>query len=423
MSMSPEKKDGQAELLPTPKYDRELAELSLVAEKDDLARWREGANNFLVMWQEYSSSGPISNKSIGFVGQLQALYLGERACIFRDSFDEELCERVLSDQSYNFVEGNGLIFRTDIVEKIMSDNPDVFMGSSTADMITNLKLGNDAEQSLEMGLLLGFPREDVEKYNNGCWLYEGIAKVIYGFGSKPKIQLSDVELRALEKMAAFNFEYQDGPEEPRDMLIRLMMRAQEEGVITSDEVEKTINSFDFVRTNPSRGVHLYNINYATYSNSICHPARIVNAFSSSGILLPQQKQAQAEAINMVRSEKATLRQNEAYEKCLAITNSILARIGKIESRDLDPEAGKLLKEVKKRTQDNLVGVGLQRMLDSINIISNAESVMKMLPGSDGYKEHMQDAATSSIAAKEQFMTDHEEFYTEANSIVEIINKF
>lgn len=380
---------------PNPEIPKEIdisiAREQLDAREADLRLWQDGAQAFKSMWSGTNIAAVPEN-----IGQVQALYLGERGVIFDDIYGEDLAQAMISDPNINFSQGNGFIYRPDIVQRIIDEHRDVFGDVSADEFMRMLERGEDDKYAEETGYLLGFPAQDVKDYAAGVWRYQGPAKILYGEDNQSAMNIPQEDQDFLYQLT-LNQPIQN-PEIAREKLLSILMRARTEGVITKEDAEKTVNAFDITSLGngeKAATVNICGIEFAHYGKTKPQVSRLAKAFLSSGILLPEQMSQAAQA--RAYEEESSEARNEANE-VLAYVNQTAERIGEAKQyqsiasqqsfQDLEDRFESW------RTNIPVISSGLSAILE-------AKNISKILPGSEDYENVLASANAQEIRASRE----------------------
>jgi|CXWL01.1.fsa_nt_gi hypothetical protein len=136
---------------------------------EDLEQWKKGAEDFQQFAEVLITSGEeLENYWPNHVGPLKALFLGERAMSETKGFEKY--SSVL-DERFGIKTQGRIFYRPMIVEKTIDRYPEIFgqiIDTHAQDRVETLiaKVDSDGfnRYAIQVGLLLGYPRESVEAY-------------------------------------------------------------------------------------------------------------------------------------------------------------------------------------------------------------------------------------------------------------------
>lgn len=254
----------------------EVAE-KLEYREEDLEQWRAGAENFRAFWKEViSTEDKFENYIHQDIGTVQALFLGERGMVA----DSELQKySQLFEAKFGIKSRENLLYRPEIVEKIIDQDPEIFSGLidiGASDRVERLmdKMKNHEfhRYQLAAGLLLGFPREAIDFFikrdaDPRAKIHSDVLRKIQekrGLTALAEIEkITDIEKRVKAILTLTNYL----------------------NIHTDDE---TRMAFEFFYRNIGSPAEYYGVSWANPAQpsnaTIAHGQRLKAAFELSGIL-------------------------------------------------------------------------------------------------------------------------------------------
>lgn len=250
--------------------------------KEDMDRWVNGSERFHSLCSLINLEDKVGTETA--TGFLQALFLGERGVCFRHIIPNAVTEIIKNHPELGLSVSDQFIYDPKIVDDIAKRNPDIFGERNSEEIANSSLLFNDFEHSEEVGLLLGFPRKDVEYYKSVEALYSGITKLMDNNLSL-KLKTDPETEKIVKDLRNFRPTIK---QENKEILANFLFKNVEDGIINSDDMQGIINAFEIFVANKDKekAVDVYGIQWKSVTKGA--QDRLKTAFESSGILLPSQ---------------------------------------------------------------------------------------------------------------------------------------
>lgn len=128
-------------------------------DEHDRAKWRNGADAFRRFWQ---SASRLAITHYSNVGELQALFLGEKPALIDNSLAAHH-QRTLEQMGYVF-EGD-YVYEPTLVARVLQEHSETFKGyENSAALMKALGKAKNQDMITERGLVLGYPLTAVEAF-------------------------------------------------------------------------------------------------------------------------------------------------------------------------------------------------------------------------------------------------------------------